>query len=115
MTTATQTPGLAPAIIFSKFDRLVLGMLLALVGLVLAIVALGDHVGVRVVRFGPAEGARATSPITVQFSEEMDRDSVAAGFHIQPTVAGELAWSGRLLMFRPVEQFTPGIAYTVTV
>jgi dipeptidyl aminopeptidase/acylaminoacyl peptidase len=115
VTVAVRTPGLAPSGGFTKFDRLVLGTLIALIALVSAIVAFGDHVGVRVIRFGPTDGARVTSPITIQFSEEMDRDSVAARFRIQPAVAGELAWTGRLLMFRPGEQLTPGISYTVTV
>jgi hypothetical protein len=104
MTAAHHTPDLASSAVLTKFDRLVLLTLLALIGVVLAIVALGDHVGVRIVRFGPTDAARMTSPITVQFSEEMDRESVAARFRIQPGVAGELAWNGRLLMFRPGER-----------
>jgi Tol biopolymer transport system component len=100
---------------FTPFDRLVLAAILALLGLVGLIIAVGDHVGVRVVRFGPTENARVTSPITIQFSEEMDRDSVAARFRIEPALAGEYAWSGRILMFRPVEAMKPGVSYTVTL
>jgi len=62
----------------TAFDRAVLltiGAMLA--GLVLTLL-LGDRVGVTVDRVAPLGVARSTSRITIQFSEQMQRDSVVA-------------------------------------
>ncbi len=100
---------------FTRFDVLVGVVLLLLLGAMGVTIAFGDHVGVRVVRFGPSAIMRATSPITVQFSEDMDRTSAASHFRLEPAVAGDFNWSGRILMFRPVEPLTPGGSYTAVV
>jgi Tol biopolymer transport system component len=35
--------------------------------------------------------------------------------HVEPTVSGEITWSGRTLTFRPASALTPGTRYTVTL
>ncbi len=97
----------------TAFDRAVLlaiGAMLA--GLVLTLL-LGDRVGVTVDRVAPLGVARSTSRITIQFSEQMQRDSVVERFRTEPAIPGELAWSGPTLIFRPSEPIAPGQSVTV--
>ncbi len=115
MTAPAVSRGLIRSPRFTRFDRLVIAVMLLLLGAVAVTIAVGDHVGVRIVRFGPSGTMRATSPITVQFSEDMDRDSVASHFRLEPPVAGDFSWSGRILMFRPSEPLMPGASYTVVI
>ncbi len=117
------TPLTAPAVArhlaggprLTRFDRLVIAVLALLLGVMALTVAVGDHVGARVVRFGPTETMRPSSAITVQFSEEMDRASVASHFRVEPAVAGDFGWSGRIMSFRSSEPLAPGGAYTAVL
>src|SRR5690606_1000038 len=47
----------------SDFDRVVFGVMALLVLAIAGTVLLGDRVGVTLVRYGPADTARSTSPI----------------------------------------------------
>jgi Tol biopolymer transport system component len=116
---------------FSRFDRAVLGVIAALVLVLVAVLLLGDRVGVTLNRAGPlGEDARSTSPIILGFSENMNRDTlpdyltvaeVSSGTDPQTltgaeslaTVTGSIQWTGRTAFFRPAEPLTPGASYVV--
>jgi len=57
----------------------------------------------------------ATSSITVSFSGAMDTADVEEHFTISPSVAGDLAWRGRDLVFTPTERLAAGGRYTVSL
>mgnify|MGYP001367781126 CR=1 FL=1 len=97
----------------TRFDRVVLAIIgLLLLGLA-ATILMGDRVGVTLVRVAPLERARSTSPITIQFSEPMDRESVEARLRTEPPLEGEFSWSGSSVSFRPHTPLQPGMTYTV--
>jgi hypothetical protein len=116
---------------FSRFDRAVLGVIAALALALVAVLLLGDRVGVTLNRVGPlGEGARSTSPISLTFSESMNRETLStyltvaglpAGADPQTVVdadtlepiTGAISWTGRTATFRPAEPLTPGAAYMV--
>jgi hypothetical protein len=56
-------------------------------------------------------------PIVLTFSAPMDAASVQAALHVSPPVEVRLAWdaSGRRLYVTPVDAWSAGTAYTVTV
>jgi dipeptidyl aminopeptidase/acylaminoacyl peptidase len=115
MTAPTAARSLARIPRLTRFDQLVIGVIGLLLGITALTITIGDHVGARVVRFGPTDTMRATSPITIQFSEDMDRASVASHFRLEPGVAGDFTWSGRTMMFRPAEPLAFGVAYTAVL
>jgi Tol biopolymer transport system component len=128
-TTATPT---APRFALSHFDKMVLlvvALLLAAIGLT---VVLGDKVGVTLVRVSPLGAARSTSPVSIQFSETMSRDSVSPRLRlvqVKPetlngdfneadvlaTVPGDLKWNGPTATLRPAHPLQPGAAYRVVL
>ena len=73
-----------------SFDRLVLGVIAALMLAVGLVVALGDHVAVRIVSVTPAEGSAppVTTSISIDFGQPMDVDSVESRLSISPPVDG---------------------------
>jgi Tol biopolymer transport system component len=104
---------------------------LLLAAIVLTI-ALGDKVGVTLARVSPLGTARSTSPISIQFSENMNRDSVPSRLRlvqVKPetlngdfneadvlaTVPGSLTWNGPTATFRPSQPLQPGAAYRVVL
>lgn len=97
------------------FDRWVLAVLLGLATVIGLTLLRGDQIGVRLIRYGPIEEARRSAVVTVQFSEDIKRETVAAHFRIDPQLKGELTWSGRTLVFRPTEELEIGTRYTVEV
>ncbi len=99
----------------TRFDRLVLLIALALLVAILLTVLLGDHVGVQLVRTAPVGAAHSTHWITIQFSETMDRASVAERLRLEPSVAGDLSWNGATLIFRPEAALVPGESYAVVL
>jgi dipeptidyl aminopeptidase/acylaminoacyl peptidase len=99
----------------SRFDQIVLGTIMGLLIALLAVIALGDYVGVRVLRATPQGEAHATSWITLQFSEEMDRPSVEARLHLEPEVAGSFQWNGPTLIYRPAAPMPAGDSFAVVL
>jgi dipeptidyl aminopeptidase/acylaminoacyl peptidase len=98
------------------FDQTVLVAAACIVALILGTVLLGDRVGVRIERVSPlGEGARATMPIRIEFSETMNRDSIGDSLRIAPAIEGEMSWSTDTLIFTPNAPFEPGVSYTVTL
>jgi len=114
--TGLPTPALpARAPRFTRFDRVVWAAMAAIIGAIALTIALGDRVGVSIHRAAPQGEARSTSTVLIEFSEPMDRASVAERFSITPEIAGTLAWSGRTLLFRPAQALPPGAAITATL
>lgn len=100
---------------FNRFDRVVLtalGLMLAAIALTLV---LGDRIGVTLERVTPLAAGHSTSPITIQFSEAMNRDTVTPRLQIEPEVPGAISWSGTTLIYRPAQAMRPGTTYTVTL
>src|SRR5438045_7805506 len=97
------------------FDLRVALVALAL-GVLIALTALrGDNVGVQLVRFTPVERAGPSAVIAIQFSETMNRESVAERLSTDPPTLGEIAWAGSRLIFRPSPGLQPGTKYTVVL
>ena len=60
-----------------------------------------------------------SSPISVTFSQEMDKASVESGFSLDDTsktsVLGTFDWSGNSLVFKPQDKLKYAISYTVRI
>lgn len=116
---------------FTRFDKVVVFIILALAAAIGLTILLGDRVGVTLERVGPLGIARSTSAVTLQFSETMNRDTVPARLQlvqINPTavntatisesdvlatVAGTTNWNANTLNFRPDTALQPGASYMV--
>jgi Tol biopolymer transport system component len=116
----------------SRFDKMVLLIMALLVAAIGLTVLMGDRVGVTLERFGPLRTARSTSNITLQFSELMNKDTVASRLRVvevQPgippdqitesdiivPVEGELGWNGKTAIFKPAAALEPGASYMVAL
>src|SRR5574341_324398 len=101
----------------NSFDRIVLGLIAALILAIGVVVLLGDRVGVPIHEISPAAGSTppVTAAIRVTFGQDMKRDSVETRFHIEPLVSGELRWEGRTLVFDPAAPLVAGQSYTITI
>lgn len=117
---------------FNSFDRFVGLIMLLLLGAIGLTVALGDRVGVTLARAAPLGTARSTTPITIQFSEPMNRESVAQRLRvaqIAPEMAGQaisdesalamvtgsFSWNAHTMTFRPDAPLLPGATYQVSL
>ncbi|MEJ2150410.1 MAG: Ig-like domain-containing protein [Chloroflexota bacterium] len=100
-----------------SFDRLVLGVIAALVLAVGLVVALGDHVAARIASVAPAEGSTppVTTSISIDFGQPMDVDSVESRLSISPPVDGVTHWEGTRLVFVPATPLAAGQTYQVTL
>lgn len=99
----------------SRFDILVALVMLALVGVILLVILLGDRVGVQIIRTAPDDVASSTTRVAIQFSEVMDWGSVVDRVSFVPALEGDFSWSGTTLRFRPAEALVPGAAYRVNL
>ncbi len=97
----------------SLFDRIVLIVLMGLVSAIVAIIASGDRVGIRLIYFSPTDEAHSTDSLVIRFSEPMNHDSVVQHLHVEPPIQGNFTWNGLTMVFRPSPSLLPGIAYTV--
>lgn len=112
------------------FDRTVGIVILLLVAAVGLTIVLGDRVGVTLQRVGPLGTARSTSSIIIQFSENMNRESVPERLQVVQippeksgqsltdadvlaTVNGSVSWNGAIMTFRPDAALQPGATYQV--
>lgn len=73
-----------------------------------------------IVTISPRDGSTDVtprSPITLTFSQPMNRDSVLKALRIQPDTPGTFAWSddGRRLTFNPDTVLTSGVTYTISL
>ncbi len=101
---------------FTRFDRVVIAAA-ALIALAIGVtIALGDRVGVQIIRVSPLGGdGHATSPIVMTFSEPMDRPSVEARLRTEPPIAGAIAWAGETVSLTPERALLPGSTWTVVL
>ena len=100
---------------FARFDTLIFLVIAILVIAIGATILLGDRVGARVIRMAPHGTARSTEPIVIQFSEEMNRESVSERLSIAPAVDGAIVWNATTMIFQPERPLQPGESYTVTM
>ena len=96
-------------------DRVALLSGLVLAGLVIAVIAVGDRVGVRIEEAYPVGLTGETSLVSFRFSETMDRASVADHFTSDPQVEGETSWRRDRLVFQPRAKLKPGTEYRFTI
>ncbi|MEM6529197.1 MAG: Ig-like domain-containing protein [Chloroflexota bacterium] len=99
----------------TQFDKTVAGSVVVLVALIGLIILMGDRVGVRLSRVSPLGEAHSTDDILIEFTESMNRDTVADTIRFEPEIDGDFSWSGDTVIFRPDEPLLPGDAYTVIV
>lgn len=72
----------------------------------------------QVIGYSLKENVRLVSynaPIKVVFSQPMDHGSVERAFHVEPSVAGKISWSGNSLLFYPKNPFNVGDRYDVFI
>jgi len=96
-----------------RFDFIALAVCAGLLALIVAVIAAGDRVGVRV--SAPQLGVASISPrgpITLRFSEVMEGETVTARFTLEPAVPGEFRWDGDRMIFTPAQPFQAGVTYT---
>jgi TolB protein len=102
----------------SRFDRIVLSVLLGLAIATGLILVRGDQVGVQIDAFFPESDSKETSTrseIRITFSEPMDKPSVEQNLRLAPPVLGEVDWQGKTLIWRPKEGLAPDTDHTVTL
>lgn len=116
--------------LLSRFDKMVLLVVVVLAAGIGVTILLGDRVGVTLDRVGPLGVARSTAPILLQFSEPMNHDSLTGRLRVvevQPgtaaetlqesdviaPVAGDLRWNGKTALFQPAAALIPGATYAV--
>ncbi len=101
---------------FTQFDRVIGASVLVLMVAIGAVVLMGDRVGVQLVRVFPlGDEAHSTDTILIQFSDEMNRDTIEQRLQIVPEVPGDVRWSGDTVIFSPELPLTPGERYTVSL
>jgi len=110
----TQSSALSPQS-FSRFDRTVVLVIGVLVVAILLVIALGDRVGVTLKRVTPLGLAHATTAITVQFDEAMDRPTAESRFRTEPPITGGFSWSGMTMNFKPDAPLNPDAEYMVII
>ncbi|MDZ4770590.1 MAG: Ig-like domain-containing protein [Chloroflexota bacterium] len=98
---------------FTRFDRIVWVAAAVLLIAVGATIALGDRVGVEVVRASPVGEGHTTSPIVIAFSEPMDRPTVESVLRTEPPLSGTITWNSETVTFTPDGALLPGSTYTV--
>jgi uncharacterized protein YkwD len=62
-----------------------------------------------------AQGASATTTISIRFSSAMNRAEVGHSFLISPAAAGSLSWLGSTLTFTPSRRLDPGARYSIAL
>lgn len=99
------------------FDRFVLVVMAALIGVIGIVIAVGDRAGASIKATAPADASTPpiTTDISITFGQSMDADTVTDRFQISPTVEGEFKWDGNVLHFNPREVLDAGTTYTVTL
>jgi len=102
----------------SRFDHVVIGVLLALVLATALVVWHGDRIGVRVIDVQPADGVQEVSTgaaIRITFSQRVDHAGTEARFQIDPPIEGQFVWTEKTLAYYPTGALVPGSTYTVTL
>jgi len=99
------------------FDRLVLGVITAILTLLGAIIAAGDRVGAAVTSISPEpDGSPSvTTDIRIEFGQAMLVETVESRFVMESEIMGESRWDGNTFVFSPAEPLEVGQRYTVTL
>lgn len=85
--------------------------LLGALGVILGLAAAGAISVPRVTDLGPAPGmtdAPAASAVTIEFSQDMRRETVEARFSVEPARGGTFRWDDRRMIFTPDEPWEEG-------
>lgn len=99
----------------TRFDTLVIGVISILVAAIVAIVVLGDRVGVQLVRSEPTGETASTTAISLTFGEAMNWDSVIERMRFEPPLQGRYQSSGKTLRFTPDQPLAAGAQINVTL
>jgi Tol biopolymer transport system component len=99
----------------SRFDLMVILVILGLLAAIGVTIILGDRVGVQIIRTAPDDASSSTARVVIQFNEVMDWESVTQRMSFDPPVEGDYSWSGTTLRFLPKTALIPGSDYTVTL
>ena len=100
----------------SRFDRLDIGValaVLALLGALLLVLLHGDRVGITVRRFTPQGLASSQTVIQIAFDEPLDPESVRDKLQLLPEAEGEISVTGNQLQWQPKRALRQGQLYTV--
>jgi TolB protein len=97
----------------SRFDKIVVGFLLAVALAIGLVIWRGNQVGAQISGTYPqaGEGISAWGRIGISFGQPMRTDTVNSLFKIEPPVAGHMAWQANTLWFTPDQAFEPGATY----
>jgi TolB protein len=101
----------------SRFDRLILLILLALTGLTAGLVWRGDRVGIQVIALTPAADAThiSTRPtLRVTFSQPIAAPNNFT-LTITPPISGTTRWQGDTLTFQPAALLKSDTTYQITI
>lgn len=102
----------------SRFDKIVLSMLLGLVLLTGLVAAWGNRIGLQVVAVEPADGASDVSTqavLRVKFDQKLAAFDSGFPLSVTPAVSGTLHWEESTLAFTPAQPLMPGTEYRVTL
>lgn len=100
---------------FDKFDRYVITIIIVIILAIGGLVVYGDHVGVQILEFSPADGDTipANATIRIKFDQSMNQDSVEERFALNPDVEGSFRWQSNTMIFTPADPFLPNRTYEV--
>lgn len=100
----------------SRFDRLMVAVLLALTAGTIALIWRGEQVGPMLLAIDPAPGAADVSTHT-RIRLTFDQPLAAAGplLRFSPPVSGSEQWAGHSLIFTPAPPLQPATVYTITL
>ncbi|MDR3573471.1 MAG: hypothetical protein P4L50_06410 [Anaerolineaceae bacterium] len=98
---------------FSRFDKIVIGILLAAALAIGFIVWRGSQVGARISGTYPRDGQEisAWGRVGIFFGQSMRTDTINSRFKIEPAVPGKIEWDGNTLWYVPAQAFEPGATY----
>jgi dipeptidyl aminopeptidase/acylaminoacyl peptidase len=101
-----------------SFRILLCAILLLAAVAIAAVGVVSRNADVRALDLSPENGADdvpITTPISISFSQPMDRESVEARFGMEPAVDGQFVWEGNDVSFVPQAALSPGTAYSITL
>ena len=97
----------------SRFDKIVVGILLAVALAIGLVIWRGNQVGAQISGTYPKDGGEVSAwgRVGITFGQAMRTDTISSHFKIEPAVAGQIEWDGNTLWFVPNRAFDPGAAY----
>lgn len=97
----------------SRFDKIVVGILLAVALAIGLVIWRGNQVGAQISGTFPqaGKGISAWGRVGISFGQPMRTDTVNSLFKIEPAVPGQMQWDGNTLWYVPAQPFEPGATY----